>query len=104
MYQVLHERHYNIENYFLETRSQARSSGIKLPKVHGMGRNLHPNIKPEKQHANPIKCSLDKPHICQGRGGLRRKRPDPINQAIIPPSEPSLKISGETKIETRKTR
>ena len=31
------------------------------------------------------------------------KRPDPINQTIILPSELSQKIPGETKIETRKT-
>ena len=38
MYQVLHEKYYNTENYLVHTRSQARSSGIKLPEVHGMGR------------------------------------------------------------------
>ena len=42
-------------------------------------------------------------HIGQGRAGLRRRRPAPINQTIIPPSELSQKIPGETKIETRKT-
>ena len=47
MYQVLHEKYYNTENYLLQTRSHARSSGIKLTKVHGMGKNLDPNIKPE---------------------------------------------------------
>ena len=52
MYQVLHEKYYNTENYLVQTKSQARSSGIKLPEVHGMGKNLDPNIKPEKQHAN----------------------------------------------------
>ena len=31
MYQVLHEKCYNTENYLVQTRSQARSSGIKLP-------------------------------------------------------------------------
>ena len=38
-----------------------------------------------------------------GRAGWRKKKPDPINQTIIPPSELSQKIPGETKIETRKT-
>ena len=57
MYQVLCKKYYNTENYLVQTRSQARSSGIKLTEVHGMGRNLDPNIKPEKQHANPIKGS-----------------------------------------------
>ena len=68
-----------------------------------MGKNLDPNIKPEKQHANPIKGSIEKPHIDQGRAGLKRKRPDQINQTINPPSELSWKIPGETKIETGKT-
>ena len=103
MYQVLHEKYYNTENYLVETRSRARPSGIKLPEVHGMGKNLDTNIKPEKQHANPIKGSIEKPHIGQGRAGLIRKRPGPINQTIIPPSKLSGKILGETKIETRKT-
>ena len=103
MYQMLHEKCYNTEYYVVQTRFQARSSGMKLPKVYGMGKNLDPNIKPEKQHANPMKGSIKKPCIGQGTTGLRSKRPDPINQTIISPSELSQKIPGETKIETRKT-
>ena len=87
MYQVLHEKYYNTENYLVQTQSQTRSSGIKLPEVHGMGKNLDPNIKPEKQHANPIKGSVEKPCIGQGRTGLRRRRSAPISQTIISPSE-----------------
>ena len=83
----------------MQTRLQARSSGIKLLEAHGMGKNLDPNIKPEKQHANPIKGSTEKPCIGQGRAGLKKKRPDPINHTINPPSELSQKIPGETKIE-----
>ena len=59
MLKVLHENYYN---YLVQTRSQARSSAIKLPEVHGMRKNLDPNIKPEK-HDNPIKGSVVKPHI-----------------------------------------
>ena len=69
-----------------------------------MGKNLDPNINPEKQHANPIKGNIENPGRGQGRAGLRRKRSDPINQPIIPPLELSQKIPGETKIETRKTK
>ena len=86
----------------MQTRSQARSSGIKLLEVHGVGKNLDPNIKPEK-HANPIKGSIEKPHMGQGRTELKRKKPDPIHQTIIPPSNLSQKIPGGTNIETRKT-
>ena len=38
-----------------------------------MRKNLNPNILPVKQHASPIKASIEKPHIGQGRAGLRRK-------------------------------
>ena len=102
MYRVLHEKYYNTENYIVQTRSQARSSRIKLPEVHGMGKNQDQNIKPKKkQHANPIKGNIEKLHIGQGRARLRGKRPDSINQTIIPPTKLSQKIPGETKIETR---
>ena len=46
MYKLLHEKYYNTENYLVQTQSQTRSSGIKLPEVHGMGKNLDPHIKP----------------------------------------------------------
>ena len=84
-------------------RSQAIPSGIKLQEVHGMENNLDLNMKPEKQQANPIKGGMEKPHISQGRAGLKRKIPDPINQTINPPSELSQKFLWETKIETGKT-
>ena len=48
MYQVLHEKCYNTENYLVQSRSQTRSSGIKLPEVHGMGNNLDPQRKTRK--------------------------------------------------------
>ena len=51
----------------------------------------------------PVKGSIVKPCIGQGRAGLKRKRPNPINQTINPPSKLSQKIPGETKIERRKT-
>ena len=47
VHQMLHKNYYNTENYLVQTRSLARSSGIKLLEVHGVGKNLDPNIKPE---------------------------------------------------------
>ena len=102
MHQVLHKNYYDTENYLLQTRYQARSSGIKLPEVHGVGKNLDPNIKPEKQHANLLKGSIVKPCIGQGRARLKRKSPDPINQTINPTSELSQK-SWRDQMETGKT-
>ena len=82
---------------------QAKSSGIKLQEVHGMGKNLDPNLKPEKQHAIPKQGSMERPSVGQGRAGSRIKRPDPINQPINQPSNLSQKIPRRTEIETGKT-
>ena len=79
MHNVLQENYYKIDIYLMQTRSQAKSSGIKLPEVHGVRKNLDPNIKLEKQTANPIKGSVVKPHIGQGGAGLKRNRSDAIN-------------------------
>ena len=103
MYKVLQEKYYKIDSYLVQTRSQARSGGIKLPEVQGMRKNLNSNIKLEKQHANSIKGSGVKLCIGKGRAGLKMKRSDPIKQTINPPSELSQKIPGKTKIETGKT-
>ena len=46
---------------------------------------------------------MERPCIGQGRAGMRRKRPDPINQPINQPSDLSQKIPGGTKIETGET-
>ena len=100
MHRVLQENYYNIDSYLVQTRSQATSSEVKLLEVHSVRKNLDPNIKLEKQHANPIKGSVVKLHIGQGRAGLKRKRSYPINQTINQPSELSQKIPGKTKIET----
>ena len=79
--QILDDNYYN-EIYLIQTRSQAKSSGIKLPEVHGMGKNLDANLKPEKQHTIPKHGSKEMPLVGQGRAGSRRKRPDPNNQLI----------------------
>ena len=86
MCQVLDNNFYN-ERYLIQTRSQAKSSGTKLLEVHGMGKNLNPNLKPQKQHAIPKQGSMPRPCIGLGRAGSRR-RPDPpsINQLINHPT------------------
>ena len=68
-----------------------------------MRKNLDPNLRPEKQHTLPKQGKLERPHIGQWRPGSKRKRPDPINQAINQPSNLSQEIPERTKIETRKT-
>ena len=71
-----------------------------------MSKNLDPNILPEKLYIKPLKgnkISQEKPGIGQGRAGMRRRRPAPINQAITQTSKLSKKIPEVSKIETKIT-
>ena len=80
MCKILDDNYYNIGKYLIQRRSQARSSGVKLLEIHGMGKNLDPNLKPEKQHVISKQGSMRRPCTGEGRDGIRRKRPDPINK------------------------
>ena len=66
MCQILDDNYYS-KKYLIQTRSQAKTSCVKLPEVHGMGKNLDPNLKPEKQHTTPKQGSMERLHIGQGR-------------------------------------
>ena len=67
--------------YLVQTRSQAKSSGIKIPEIHGTNKGLDPHVQPGKQRPlpSPPFHSIDKgppipkPRIGEGRAGLRRK-------------------------------
>ena len=102
MYQVLENKFYD-DKYLIQMRSQAKSTGIKLPEVHDMRKNLDPNLKPKRQHTVPKQGSMERPCVGQGRAGSKSKKPDPINHAIKQASNLSQKIPGRTEIETRKT-
>ena len=93
MHGILHDKYYiiaNSEKYLIQKRSPAKSSGIKLPEVHGVSRGLDPNIQPEKQAMKSLVSKVNiisqiKPRIGQGRAGLRCKKPQisqPIAQSV----------------------
>ena len=87
MRNMLHEKYYNTgksERYLVQMQSQTKSSGVKLPEVHVVIKNLDPYIQPEKQTIKPLKGNeipQEKPRIGQGRAGLRRRKPH-IDQPI----------------------
>ena len=96
--QVWHER--NEGKFLIQTCSQVKMSGTTLLEVHGVRKELDPNLRPEKQHALPKKGETERPHIGQGRAGLRRKpEADHINQ----PSDVTRRILERSKIATGKT-
>ena len=95
----IHKR--NDEKFLIQTCSQAKTSGAKLLEVHGVRKELNPNLRPEKQHAMPKQGITEKPRIGQEKAGLRRRRPDPDH--ISQPSDVTGRISGRSKIVTGKT-
>ena len=78
--------------YLIQTRSQAKSSGIKVPEIHGANKVINPHIKLGRQRplptlpmhsipptnlAQPVGKGLcthpiPKPRIGQGRAALKR--------------------------------
>ena len=92
------------EKYLIQTYSQAKTSSIKLPEVHGVQKELDPNLRPEKQHIISKQGKLERPQEGQGKAGLRRRKPDPINQTGNQPLDVTQGIPRGTKIETGKTK
>ena len=75
-------------------------SGTTLPEVHGVRKKLDPNVRLEKQHALPKKEVTERPHIGQGRAGLRRKLEADCNTQS---SDVTRRILERSKIATGKT-
>ena len=88
------------DKYLVQTRSQVRSSGIRLPEIHGANKGLDPHVQPGKQKSFPIQTvnkgmpthPIPKPRIGQGRAGLRRKvkAPQPITSPHLLPAQPII--------------
>ena len=81
---VLQDKYYNVnkneEKYMVQTRLQTKASRVQLPEVHGSRKRLDPHKIPEKQ-PQPI-TGLDverKPRIGQGRAGVRKEAPSPLD-------------------------
>ena len=52
MHNTLHKKYYNIETkdrYLVQMHLQTKSSGVKLPEVHGMKKTLDTNLVSDKQ-------------------------------------------------------
>ena len=91
--------------YLIQTRSQTKSGGIKVPEVHGANKGLNPHVKPGKQRPLPTlpmhslpptslvqhvdkglpTHPIPKPRIGQGRAKLKRK--SKTNQPISLPKQ-----------------
>ena len=45
----------------MQTHSQAKTSGTRLPEVHRVQKELDPNLRPEKQHAMSKQGKSERP-------------------------------------------
>ena len=87
--------------HLVQTRSEAKSSGIILAEVHGIDKGIDPNIRIEKQAIKPVTTPQMhilpeakniphiKPGICQGRAGIKRKMfKFPVSKLYDKPEQP----------------
>ena len=94
------------DKYLVQTRSQVRSSGARLPEIHGANKGLNPHMQPGKQKSFPIQTvnkgmpthPIPKPRIGQGRAGPRRKvkAPQPITLPHPLPTQPIVEHDPRT--------
>ena len=96
------------DKYLVQTRSQVRSSGIRLPEIHGANKSLDPHMQPDKQKSFPIQTvnkgmpthPIPKPRIGQGRARLRRKVKalQPITSPHPLPAQPITEHDSRTVV------
>ena len=94
------------DKYLVQTRSQVRASGIRVPEIHGANKGLDPHVQPGKQKSFPIQTvnkgmpthPIPKPRIGQGRAGIRRKvkAPLPIASPHLLPIQPITEHDSRT--------
>ena len=75
---VLQDKYYNLEEekerYMIQTRSETKASGVKLPEVHGTRKDWILTKYPKKQLLPIVKPVIEKkPRLGQGRAGIKRK-------------------------------
>ena len=98
-----------VGKYLVQTRSQAKSSGICLPEVYGIDKGLDPNILPGKHVIKPTVTSEGtsqiKPRFGQGRVGLKWKIKIPIpllvNKTIVKVTEKPIEQPKENAKDPR---
>ena len=95
------QKYYKVEEekFLVQTRSQTKSSGIKLPAVHSTTKTLVPHEIPERQPSG-----ISRPSIGQGRAGVRRKArpapketPEPLETRPI--THPITQAQGDTTMQ-----
>ena len=100
------------DKYLVQTRSQVRSSGIRLLEIHGANKGLDTHAQPGKQKSFPIQTisqgmptlPIPKPRSGQGRAGLRRKvkAPLPIVSPHLLPAQPVTEHDSKTALRLPK--
>ena len=77
---ILKEKYYSVVNegrYLVQTCSQVKDKGIKLPEVHGVDKGVDPDIKPEWIVRKSQKL-IEKSKLEQDREDPRREVDTPI--------------------------
>ena len=100
---VLHENYYRLrdltratdtktDKFLVQTRLQAKSSGIKVSEVHGVDKSLILHVKPEHQKSVTIATACQTPPVCHTRPTHQAQ---PIDQGLptnVVPPFPGLEL------------
>ena len=79
-----------IDKYLVQTRSQTKSSGMKVPEVHGASKGLIPHMKPECQKSVAIPTTCPTPPTCHLRPTHQSQTKDHLQMLCHPYPNPRI--------------
>ena len=85
----------------MQTCSQAKDSGIKLPDVHSINKGINPDIKPERQ-AWKFQNPANRPKQGQEKEDLRREMRAPTQAQVQVQIKHENQTRGQTLIKQKR--
>ena len=108
MYKALHEIYYRddpIDRYLVQTWSQTKAAGVKLPEVHGTRKtiSIHSPIEKQKPQVQERQVDNNGPKLGRGRAGMQCKQMQPVADTSISINKsPNIPTTQEVTIDSTK--
>ena len=108
MYNALYEIYYRndpTDRYLVQTRSQMKAAGVKLPEVHGARKTIVIHLPIEKQKPQIQEKQIDnnRPKLGKGRAGMWHKHLQPVADTLVPTNKsPNIPTDQKVTIDSTK--
>ena len=107
MYNALYEIYYRddpIDRYFVQTQSQTKTAGVKLPEVHGTRKTIltHSSIEKQKPQIQERQIDNNRPKLGRGRAGMQHKQLQPVADTSVSTNKsPNIPTTQKVTIDNK---